>query len=278
MQTHMHQRMFGRVATKGHKKFFRVVTLIGALLCCAVAFAQEPAPPKRPTPPRRPVRVTVDKATGAPQVVTIIHRLNGLKMFRLLLRSEEPVKSIESLDSTFNLMSEVHTNVIAGLALDDGETIVAWLPEAEVEFGLPAMPPPDSAQAIQAFAGAFPRIDKNFFEEPDISVIGPDGKRLEAKYIGLDAATGLSILKLANKNTLTASTIKDEPVNPGEDVLVFGPEPVTKARALLGGNLYVRMGAIQGRIKNVLTAPSGEVAKLKVTSPRLSRENVGGVE
>src|SRR5205085_337122 len=162
-------------------------------------------------------------------------------------------------------------------ALDDGETIAAWLPEAEVEFGLPAMPPPASAQAIQAFAGAFPRIDKNFFEEPDISVIGPDGKRLEAKYIGLDAATGLSILKLANKNTLTASTIKDEPVNPGEDVLVFGPEPVTKARALLGGNLYVRMGAIQGRIKNVLTAPSGEVAKLKVTSPRLSRENAGGV-
>ena len=223
------------------------------------------------------MRVTVDKATGAPQVVTIIHRLNGLKMFRLLLRSEEPVKSIESLDSTFNLMSEVHTNVIAGLALDDGETIAAWLPEAEVEFGLPAMPPPASAQAIQAFAGAFPRIDKNFFEEPDISVIGPDGKRLEAKYIGLDAATGLSILKLANKNTLTASTIKDEPVNAGENVLVFGPEPVTKARALLGGNLYVRMGAIQGRIKNVLTAPSGEVAKLKVTSPRLSRENVGGV-
>jgi S1-C subfamily serine protease len=226
------------------RRLISVVTLAGALLCNTAVFAQEVAPPKKPAPPRRPARVNVDKST-APQVVTIIHRLNGLKMFRLLLRSEEQVQAIESLDSAFNLMSDVHTNVIAGLAMDDGETIAAWLPEADFE--------------------------------PDISVIGPDGKRLEAKYIGLDAATGLSILKLADKNVLPASTIKDQPVSPGEDVLVFGPEPVTKARALLGGNLYVRMGAIQGRIKNVMTSPSGEVAKFKVGSPRFSHANVGGV-
>jgi len=242
--------MFGKVGKVTLRRFIQLVMLVGALLCYYAVFCQEAASPRKPTPPRRPARINVDKSASAPQVVTIIHRLNGLKMFRLLLRSEEPVKSIEALDSTFNLMSDVHTNVIAGLALDDGETIAAWLPEAEVEF-VPG--------------------------EPDISVIGPDGKRLEAKYIGLDAATGLSILKLANKTTLPANTIKDEPVSAGEDVLVFGPEPVTNARALLGGNLYVRMGAIQGRIKNVVTAPSGEVAKLKVASPRLSHANVGGV-
>ena len=218
----------------------RFIQLVMLVLCCAVAFGQETTPPRKPAPPRRP----------APQVVTIIHRLNGLKMFRLLLRQEEPVRAIEGLDAAFNLMSDVHTNVIAGLAMDDGQTIAAWLPEADVEFA------PD---------------------EPDISVIGPDGKRLDAKYIGLDAATGLSILKLAGKNALPASTTKDRPVSAGDNVLVFGPEPVTKARALLGGNLYVRMGAIQARIKNVLTAPSGDVAKLKLTSPRLSHENIGGV-
>ncbi|HJP92290.1 MAG TPA: PDZ domain-containing protein [Pyrinomonadaceae bacterium] len=256
------------------RRFIQFVMLTGALVCYAAVFAQEAAPPKKPFPPRAPTRITVDKSTAAPQVVTIIHRLNGLKMFRLLLRSEEPVQSIAALDTTFNLMSDVHTNVIAGLALEDGETIVAWLPEAEVEFGPPAMPPPASTQAIEAWARSFPR---SFFDEPDISVIGPDGKRLEAKYIGLDAATGLSILKLADKNVLPASTMKNQPVNAGEDVVVFGPEPVTKARALLGSNLYVRIGAIQGRIKNVLTAPSGEVAKLKVASTQLSHANVGGV-
>lgn len=232
------------------RRFIQLVTLVGTLLCFAVLFAQEPTPPKKPAPPRRPARVSVDKLATTPQVVTIIHRLNGLKMFRLLLRSEEPVQSIAALDSAFSLMNDVHTNVIAGLAMDDGETIAAWLPEAEVEFAP---------------------------NEPDISVIGPDGKRLDAKYIGLDAATGLSILKLTDKNALPPSPIKDQRVSAGENVVVFGPEPVTKARALAGGNLYVRMGAIQGRIKDVLTAPSGEVARFKIASPRFSRVNVGGV-
>src|ERR1041385_8325599 len=146
--------MFGRVATKRHKTFFRVVTLFGALFCCAAVFAQEPAAPQKPVPLRASTRITVDKSAGAPQVVTIIHRLNGLKMFRLLLRSEEQVQSIAALDTTFNLMSDVHTNVIAGLALDDGETIVAWLPEAEVEFGPPAMPPVGFEAKAPVFSAA----------------------------------------------------------------------------------------------------------------------------
>src|SRR5215212_3562589 len=251
----------------------RVATLFGALLCYAVAIAQtpSPSPPKKPVPP---VRVVQDKLPAAPQVVTIVHRLNGLKMFRLLARSQEQVQAIEGLDSAFNLMDDVHTNVIAGLALDDGETIAAWLPEADVEFGSDTPVPPRPPKAPRAFRESFPL---GLLEGPDISVIGPNGKRLTAKYVGLDAATGLSILKLADKNALTTGTIQDEPVNTGETVLVFGPEPATKARALLGGNLYVRMGAIEGRIQNVLTAPTGEVAKFTINSPRFSHANIGGV-
>ncbi|HEY6660803.1 MAG TPA: PDZ domain-containing protein [Pyrinomonadaceae bacterium] len=253
--------------------------LVGAL-CCGVATAQTPAPPpKKPAPPVRAGRVSGDKLPAAPQVVTIVHRLNGLKMFRLLARSEEQVQAIAGLDAAFNLMDDVHTNVIAGLAMDDGETIAAWLPEADVEFGpvAPEPMPPLPRKAPRPLAGSFPRIGSGLLEGPDISVIGPDGKRLDAKYVGLDAVTGLSILKLAEKHALNASAIKDEHVNTGENVLVFGPEPATKARALLGGNFYVRMGAIEGRIQNVLTAPSGEVAKFKINSPRFSHANIGGV-
>src|SRR6185369_8950399 len=113
-------------------------------LCCGVVTAQIPAPsPKKPAPPAPAGR---DKAPAAPQVVTIIHRLNGLKMFRLLARSQEQVQAISSLDWSFNLMDNVHTSVSAGLALDDGETIAAWLPEAEVEFGpVPPVPAPAGA-------------------------------------------------------------------------------------------------------------------------------------
>jgi S1-C subfamily serine protease len=252
---------------------------IGALLGCAAAFAQtSPQPPKKVAPVVKTSRD--EKAPKAPQVVTIVHRLNGLKMFRMLLR-EEQVQSVAALGSAFNLMDDVHTNVIAGLAMDDGETIAAWLPEADVEFGPPAIPAPlppggPKASTPQVPVGSFSPFSNSFFK-PDISVIGPDGKSLAAKYIGLDAVTGLSILQLAVKDGIPGGVIQDEPVNTGESVLLFGPEPVAKTRATLSGNLYVRMGVIEAQIQDVLTSPAGGVSRFKVSSPRLSHANIGGV-
>ena len=252
------------------RNFLAAVMLVGALISGAVINAQTPAAsPKKPGAPPK-----AQSAPAAPQVVTIIHRLNGLKMFRLLLRSEQ-VHSIDSLDSAFGLMDDVHTNVIAGLAMDDGETIVAWLPEADVEFGPPDVPlpvAPRPSKSPRASTGMFPRIPNTLFGGPDITVIGPDGKRLPAKYIGLDAVTGLSILRLENKNLISAGSIKDEPVNSGDSVLLFGPEPVAKTRPVLA-----RMGAIEGRVQDVQPAPSGGIARFKVSAPKLSPSNIGGV-
>lgn len=260
------------------RKLMRVTTFAGALLYCAAAVAQTPAPsPKRPAPPVRVGKANADKLLAAPQVVTIIHRLNALKMFRLLLRSEQPVQSVDALDSAFNLMDDVHTNVIAGLAMDDGETIAAWLPEAEVEFGPPVMAPLVPRPPKAPRAPAVP--DFNRFDDPDITVIGPEGKRLAARYVGLDAVTGLSILRLVNKNAVPAGALTDEPLT-GETVVLFSPEPVatvTGARAMLRGSLYARMGAIEGRIRDVMPAPSGGVARFKMSSPKLSHANLGGV-
>ncbi len=265
----------------------RIVPLLSVLLCNAVVFAQTPTPTPAPTQrpqKRRPATTPKIARRGnlpaAPQVVTIVHRLNGLKMFRMLRRSQEPVWSIEALDSAFKLMDDVQTNVIAGLAMDDG-TIAAWLPEVDVEFGPPApvvepvapLPP----KAPRAPVAAFPRFYDRVFQGPDISVIGPGGRRLEAKYIGLDGVTGLSILKLTQKGALPPSVIKDERVNTGETVLLYGPEPATKPRAVFSNNLYVRMGAIEAQIQDVLNAPSGDVARFKVSSPQLSEANIGGV-
>ena len=112
----------------------------GLILLCVSVFGQTPAPsPRRPVTQGRTITRTGDRRT-APQVVTIVHRLNALKMFRLLARSEQEAQAIASVDSAFNLVDDVHTNVSAGVAMDDGETIAAWLPEAEVEFGPPAFP------------------------------------------------------------------------------------------------------------------------------------------
>ena len=267
----------------------RVTTFWTALVSCAMVAAQTPAPPpRRPASPPKAGKINADKSQGAPQVVTIIHRLNGLKMFRLLGRSEDQVQAIAGVDWNFNLMDDVHTNVIAGLAMDDGETIVAWLPEAEVEFGpsdispVPPAPaeapaPPRPPQPRRAPVASFPRMGETFFDKPDITVIGPEGKRLAVQYIGLDAVTGLSILRLANKNAVPRAVIREEPVNVGESVLLFAPAPVTKPRPLVGTGLYARIGSIEGRVLEVLPAPSGGVAHFKVTAPKLSQANIGGV-
>lgn len=278
----------------------RVATLTSVLLCCVATMApslkaQAPAqPPKKPAPPSR----VVNKKQTAPQVVTIIHRLNGLKMFRLLMRADQQAQAIASLPSAFNLLDDVHTNVIAGLAMDDGETIAAWLPDADVEFGAfspfesnfptPDFPSPDLKvpDIPSSVVKAKPAVRKpssvgafgsGFFDSPDVTVIGSDGKRLTAKYVGLDAVTGLSILRLADKNR-AAVTINDEPVDVGETVRLFSPEPVTGQRGMLNASgLYVRIAAIEGKILDVRLAPTGGIARFRVSSPRLSQAMIGGV-
>ena len=268
----------------------QVATIMGLLLCYAATIAHAPAQTlKKATAPR--VTTRAEKKT-APQVVTIVHRLNGLKMFRVLLRSERQAMALAGLDSDFKLLEDVHTNVIAGVAMDDGQTIVAWMPEADVEFtadfqdssttdvpsvpavpGVPAVPAVPPGTAVSPWDG----MRGSFFEPPDVTVIGSNGKRLVAKYVGLDAVTGLSVLKLADKNLAAAGTINDEAVGVGESVRLFGPEPVTGQRGLLNSGLYVRIGATHGRVFDVRRAPSGGIARFKVSSARLSQAIVGGV-
>jgi S1-C subfamily serine protease len=243
---------------------------------------------KKATAPR--VSMRAEKKKTAPQVVTIVHRLNGLKMFRVLLRSERQAMALAGLDSDFKLLEDVHTNVIAGVAMDDGQTIVAWMPEADVEFAasdfqdvatpeMPAVPAVPGVPAVPSGNTVNPwdGTRGSFFEPPDVTVIGSDGKRLVAKYVGLDAVTGLSVLKLAYKNPAAAGMIKDEPVDVGENVRLFGPEPVTGQRGLLNSGLYVRIGATQGKVFDIRRAPSGGIARFKVNSARLSQAIVGGV-
>jgi hypothetical protein len=198
-------------------------------------------------------------------------------MFRLLLRSEQQAQAIAGVESAFNLQDDVHMNVIAGVARGDGETIAAWLPDAEVEFGPPAIPPVGFDVKTPTFTETPAPNLKTNFDNPDVSVIGPDGKQLLARYVGFDATTGLSILRLTSKNLVPQATTRDQPVDVGENVTLFGPEPVTRAQTFVGNNVYVRMAAIEGRIQNVLSAPSGEVARFKVSAPRLSQANIGGV-
>src|SRR5678810_1426919 len=99
-------------------------TLNRSLLICLVSLglpASAAAQTNVPAQTKQPRAET--SAISAPQVVTIVHRLNGLKMFRLLLRSERQLEAIANLDETFSLLEDVHTNAVSGLAMDDGQTV-----------------------------------------------------------------------------------------------------------------------------------------------------------
>jgi serine protease Do len=250
------------------------------LLPCLTVMAQDP-----PRPPKADSAAKAEpseKAPKAPQVVTVIHRMNGLQMFRLLLRSEQQVEAIAGFDSSFNLLDDVHTNVIAGLAMDDGETIAAWLPEADVEFSAWSFPFPEERVVSPRPPGS-PRgrvnveVERTFRSgRPDLSVIGADGKPLAAEYVGLDGITGLTILRLSNKDRIAPRSLLGEQVRVGQTVRLFGPEPVKNSRTLNRG-LFVRVGAIPGRVLTVMRAPTGGIARFKIRSPGLSKANIGGV-
>jgi S1-C subfamily serine protease len=236
-----------------------------------------------------------ENRTVAPQVVTVLHRLNGLKVFRLLLLSGQDIEAIANLDQTFRLMDDVHTNVTAGVALEDGQTIAAWLPEADVELPVPFQPSEIPTWALAAPGIPSPKLTaprnptqtvrdefefrSHLFGSPDLTVIDSEGKKMVAQFVGVDGSTGLSILKLSRKMPAPPPPLKEgDVIVVGEGVRLLGPEPVPPSRRFGFSNLYVRIGEASGTISTVKQAPSGDVARLKVRTPRLlSSANVGAV-
>jgi serine protease Do len=216
----------------------------------------------------------------------MLHRLSGLKMFRLLVRSSD-VQAIAKLDEAFTINGNVHTNVVAGLALDDGETIAVWLPEVDAEIG-PPLPPQSAAiaapespaaksQAMTGFPSTPPAAA--WAETPNVTVIAPDRKRVSARYVGLDGMTGLSVLKIT-RNTLPSQArvvyANEDELVEGQHIRLFAPEPVKDEEAL-NGIVYVRLSEFEGAITKIMRAPSGGIARVEVNSPKLSAANIGGV-
>jgi S1-C subfamily serine protease len=275
-------------------------------MCSQVPVSAQVASPSAPAPPApasptsgraitrvRSGPVIVENRPPAPQVVTILHRLNGLKMFRLLLRSSGELRAITRLDDDFNIADEIHTNVIAGLALEDGQTVAAWLPDAEAELGplpspfapvapLAPMPPPGnsarSPRASRVAPGAPLTVGpSNLFERPDLTVIAQDGKRLVAQYVGLDGVTGLSILKISDNNLPQAIAVTEGQIGVGQRVRLFAPEPVLKPESRTEGTIYARMGETEGTVVEISRSPSGTIARVKIRSTKLSAANIGSI-
>ena len=283
------------------------LALFVAGLCCLTTAAQTPAasPERRKTVTATTVsRVILENKPAAPQVVTILHSLNGLKVIRLLINKEQ-AEVIATLDEGFNLAGEVHTNVIAGLALDDGQTIAAWLPEAEAEM-LPPIPfalrapllPKPSAITAPPTRGAQPvapvapiprgssinlpgvpslNLQGNFFEPADLRIITRDGKRILGRYIGLDGLTGLSLITLTNGSLPVTLALKEGTITVGQTLRVIGPQPAPGSESGARTPMYIRIGETEAIVVNVIRSPSGGLARVRVKSAKFSPANIGGI-
>lgn len=224
-----------------------------------------------------------EQRPAAPQVVTVVHRLTGIKVLRLLLHSGA-VGALDTMDESFSMTSEVHTNILAGLALDDGETIAVWLPEAELEVDAwqsftpstpPLLPRPLTPPRVETAEGM--ELSADLTVTPDLTIIGRDGRNRSAQYLGLDGVTGLSLLKISGKTVSGAAGKREAAIAIKQRVRLFAPEPAPEGRASTSSTVSVRIGETGGTIVSLRRGLAGEINRVRMLSAKLSTANVGGI-
>jgi S1-C subfamily serine protease len=202
--------------------------------------------------------MTPPKAAAAPaappaprQLVTVVHRLSGWKLLTWLALTGPPSLELDRFPSA----TDVHTNIVAGFISDDGKTVVARIPRAEAVLDTtPGQPPPD-----YFFAGAA----RQQTAPPEFTLVLGDGKRIAAKFVGLDAATGLSLLEASEpvlKTALTGDDGNTEDPTVGQRVMLYAPAPLTNsstARDL--GVVYFGIDQTEGQLTEVNRASTGKL-------------------
>jgi S1-C subfamily serine protease len=107
-------------------------------------------------------------------------------------------------------------------------------------------------------------------------VIGRDGKRRPAQYIGLDGITGLSLLRISDKSLPTFTSTGATTVTIKQRVRLFAPEPVDE-RASTNSSVSVRLGETAGTIVSLKHGLDGTISRIKMNSLKLSAVNIGGI-
>jgi S1-C subfamily serine protease len=222
----------------------------------------------------RPARVTMvkDQEPVAPQVVTVIHRLSGAKVLRYLLRESGEPGGVYTIDPEA-IAKDAHASIIAGLALDDGRTIAARLPQVAAEMELPRMSPVPPDDPDDPEANALRRVPRIPRMQPDLTVMTQDGKTYRARYIGIDGLTGLSVLQLTQPATAPEANAAPRKIATGQDVQVFAPEQVASD---VPYQILVRIGKTEAQIAKAAVAKA-EVERVMLRSAKLTPNAIGGV-
>src|SRR5438552_4632391 len=175
------------------------------------------------------------------------------------------------------ISNDAHASIIAGWALDDGKTIAARLPQAgaEIEFGQFPMSIFEPGKLSSSATAGAPLIQAR--SEADLTVITNDGRRLRARYVGLDGQTGLSVLQVNGMATPTSVQTAAKQLAEGQQVRLFAPERTAPEGDASSQIIYVKVAVTEAKISNVARTAAGGVEQLTVRSTNLSPVILGGV-
>lgn len=246
-------------------KLSRMLAVIALVMAwMAPLRAQQTTPPAPPLAHPSAAQAQSAAPLAVPQVNSVAHRLNGLKVLNLLRRNGMKVAPLS--DETL-MADEVQTSITAGLSLGDG-SIVARLPRAELEI---------SAMSTSTF---FARtIATKPVETPvTLFVIDGDGGELPLRFMGLDGGTGLSLLSADSTRLATAARdAKEESLELGQRVRVISPVSVPQPAGLTSNGVFVNTEVLEGKLTEISRGLFGKVTRLTIKAPQLSASAIGGV-
>lgn len=248
------------------------LSLILVGLATASAYAQAPPPPR--TPGSQPDTLVVKSGPRqSPQIVTLVHRVNGIKALLLLQRSGQMITTV---DDTLMTSTDAVTSITAGFALGDGQSVIARLSQAEAEAEA-QMPPGAWSYTTQSPPGVF-RDRTPTAERAEFTVVEKNGKQFAAKYIGLDAGSGLSLFQISGLTLPTAHDVAEEKLAIGQRVRLFAPTRIaTTVSTTEPSTVSVSVGEIEGKITEITRTSTGKIAHVTVSAQNLSPAIVGGV-
>jgi S1-C subfamily serine protease len=295
-----------------HSRVRLALALLSVVAACGVAQSQPSArpataasttvaPQTQAQPARAQAATTVTPARAqqtastaataraeAPPVVAVIHRLSGWKLRAVVAPPDAPIAT--TFDDKF-----VRTNIVAGYVLPDGRSVVARLPQAEAD--------------VLNFTAQFPELKpSNSPGDSDLKLVRADGAEFDAKFIGLDGNTGLSLFE-TSQPVLPPAKEMAQALVVGQRVCIWAPLPAdapsgdvgttappslsrevstttptpppaeTAGNMLVGdaGVLYMNLGEIEGTLKAVRRSPSGRAIAFRIEAQNVSPEWAGGV-
>lgn len=251
--------------------------MVVAVVTCARAQVVQTPTPQQEAPEAD--KLTVESARRqAPQVLTIVHRLDGLKALALLRGNGETVATV---DDELLTAADAVTRITAGFALGDGENVVARLPQAEAlavfqpfNMSWSFVTPRPGAQPGTPTVQTAPPAHRS----TELIVVQSNGRQLPANYVGLDGGSGLSLLRIHGlKVGPSARDAAEEQLRVGQTIRLFAPVRVTRAGAPTGETVSIRVSEFAGEITIITRTSTGKVVRLTVCGEKLSPAIVGGV-